>query len=857
MRPAISDLADPAEDKSFPSPYSVSIVEGKRGTWTNQDIVDGRAAAPAVAPPATEQPLPALSPIATGAPQSLSPRAPVFVPRDRQPSGPSPPAPKPSFTAGLFGTQPPPGGRAGGGLAKAARPSAPPEAARTPGLAAQPPAPKTASSPPAQPRGLFSQAPPQEPAARAPSLPAPAAAPAPAPVPATPPAARRRAHLPRLLTALTDQLLAEGVGRQVDAAAQEALQHEHRRRLRERRRELINVLAAQVCGVVVAPPLRAYAESAARDAAANVFYRRAALRRALGSWRRAHARVADEARQTQRLHDVRSDLARRRASIHAPLAPPAEHAAPRKMLSDNQLRSQYTSAKQRYDRLWRGGTFADALVEHLAWLSAETVAGVDVWTTLVSVPPSAELSTASRWLRHKFALQDGAQRTGTPLRIADAEDGRARDDVGLVVFECAGSEDVARLERLEHAPCVQRTRYAPRLLLLAWRADAVHAAHAHTLQPVRKRVWTDVAILVLDDAQRDTDQAFRQALDLLVPAIAWNDARRQRTLRQATLPLWHHWVSAADSCERLLVSAMAVLPSAAVTRATASDAAALATFALSTLTALSNLLLRQVVAVCERRDDAPPVALPQVHRDTPAARTGEAVNLVLAELALEQLDDPAWRDDATVALLRANVVQCREWKSRTWSARRTPLTRSLPALALPTGAARHGVRPHRGGHAGPARRRVAAGCRRTPTACAPDRAGSLGARGPVCPCRARRVPPGGALHTGAHPFEAAGPQALYARKVRSRRTTSPRLTVQPRPHALAAGQTRPREAAGAPCVPPGYPVQHAACRRACVQGGCARRGDAPPEHRVQSRAAPRGDCLHLAHALQPEVAACM
>lgn len=492
-------------------------------------------------------------------------------------------------------------------------PVAPPKPAAAPSFVPAPRAPSPAPAPP-------QAAPP------APKITFSAPTPAPARTLATPrPPPKRRIPKERLAAALTQQLVDGYVHESCATVAARAAHEEHLRRRRARRAELVTALAGRLCDRLGLECASAYAADASRDATARALDARALARRALKRWRTQLAHAVDRAAQAERLAFVRSQLSTLRMSrdpVHEPRnsrTGPSEPLHP--LHSDADLQADFAVAKRARDSLWARGTFADALAAHISLLCAgdESGADWDVWLATES-----HTAVPSRWLRRKFDADSDEERVlanGGALRVIDS--GSAAN-VGLVVVEW-GDRTADNLAAA--AGACSASAYIPRLLFVAW--NNVTGADETAAQHAPPSGWAGVATLTLS---RGADALFQHTVQELVRTVAWNEPQHL-SAKELGAPLWSAFFMTVDECARVIAE---------------TNSAAVAAAAFAALTALANL------ALCGIADYPPAGArIPRAH----SATTAGSVRDALLALALEQLREPAWSDNSTIALLRAELVQ--------------------------------------------------------------------------------------------------------------------------------------------------------------------------------------------------------
>lgn len=446
---------------------------------------------------------------------------------------------------------------------------------------------------------------------------------------AAPPPARRPRVSTQVVEGLGRALCHEALDALVETAAHQAYATERHARARAQRAALVDEWASQLSDKLVTRPVHVAVLSAARRALAQEYARRHAVRRALHQWRRALAAARDRGVQAARLREIRARL----QSLHVP---PADSPKKRARMhpptstrgtgSDQQTQQTYRAAVQQRNRLWRRGTFAQALVAHVTALSEDHIPPPDAHAAVVLSTPAA-LSASGQWLQSKLALDSGTTTydvLGATLTVTKQWDANP----ALVLFACSqqAREDTARLQQMQAR--VETCADAPRLMVVAWARTEVHAL----CKALDRRIWHEIRVLLLDDASRDADALFEHTLTQLLPSIAWYE--EQSEAAPGIEPLYGIWRTAIATLERMALQA---------DPKTAAHGFALAT-------SLTNLFLRQVAAACD--EDVPSFRLAM-----PAERPAENAPCTLLELAVAQLDALAWLDSSALDLLRTQLVQ--------------------------------------------------------------------------------------------------------------------------------------------------------------------------------------------------------
>ncbi|WFD36241.1 glycerol ethanol, ferric requiring protein [Malassezia cuniculi] len=202
------------------------------------------------------------------------------------------------------------------------------------------------------------------------------------------------------------------------------------------------------------------------------------------------------------------------------------------------------------------------------------------------------------------------------------EDG-AGDHVGLVVIEW-GDGTADKLAQAVEA--VNTSEYIPRLLFVGW--QEINGAHELAARHSPRSGWANISTLTLVN---DPEGQFDDCIQDVIRTIAWN-VPQEHSADVVGAPLWETLFLTVDECIRITSNRNA---DAAVT-------------AFTTLSALANLAIRFVAV------DPEDALLPSVK--APTRIHGTAHNMLFS-LAIEQLGDPAWRNDPTIILLRANLVR--------------------------------------------------------------------------------------------------------------------------------------------------------------------------------------------------------
>ncbi|WFD08262.1 actin cytoskeleton and mitosis protein [Malassezia vespertilionis] len=405
-----------------------------------------------------------------------------------------------------------------------------------------------------------------------PTLPVPARAPAPRPYTQT----HRAPDKLRLAHTLAARLLAETLAPLVHRAANDAATHAvHQRRIAQRT-QLISNTSQRLAAELFAAPVQDMAQNEARNAAATVFARRRVCRGAWAQWQATLQRARDRAAQATRLAFLREKLDVLYPSKAAPVKKQAKLQRP----SEREMTHAYSTVALRRDRLWRRGTFIDALLAHLYVLALDIPPPDDAsFTAALCVDDN---DRGASWLVRKFALEHGAQLlTVDNARVALLANPASLQRAQLVFFACGHAVE-PRLAAAQRA-LVHGT--LPMLMLIAWTRAEVHTA----CKALHRASWSRIQVLLLDDAAHDADTQFSHTLDALVVHPVWcmDSAPSYDT---AVRPLYDAWYTAVGTLARLASE----MPNAA--------------HAFALATALTNLFLRDVAAqldVC-----APQLSIP-------------------------------------------------------------------------------------------------------------------------------------------------------------------------------------------------------------------------------------------------------
>ena len=567
------------EDKSFVSPFSQTLVEVKRGTATCQDIVDGKTLQPPK--PTVTSSLPPVMPSTTPTPTTTTKKA----------KTPSPPAKPFTFTP-----------------AKA-------PAAKTP--AVMPPPTTPAFAWPAPPSASQPKPPPATPSFTKTKPPADVVPSTPAP----PPKPKPKPRLPRtqLTTSLTQQLCDAALDDMVHHVGQQALESEAKHRRRVRRASLLASMASRLTSRLLAEPVAASVRHASMDALAQVQFTRHIFRATMNHWQAILAKQRDRKVQAERLEDLRTRLPHLHVS-RSRRSSDATGRAPR--WSDDERVDAFVHAQEASTRLWERGTWADSMVDRVAWLCHETMQSPPTFTIAVYVSKDGPAAGA-RWLRHKMGLSADEVlhplAHGTQVRIVDGVRAPAMaQEAQLVVCDAMAT--------------VPTPSVPTPLLAVAWAE-----AQAQTFMQTHNKVWMPCKVVTLHEPTVNVDQVLREALLDVLPTLHVG-MDRTPGLRTAIQPLWHMWSDLADAFDTLLARAH--------TPAIAADAFAL-------LTSLANLLLRMALAAEAEPDDSTThiaLCIPKTAHSTTIPDT-------LVSLALHQLQSMAWGDPEAVSLLKAHTLE--------------------------------------------------------------------------------------------------------------------------------------------------------------------------------------------------------
>ena len=556
------------EDKPPSTPFSMTLVEAKRGNKMFQEIVDGqyspvkKVPVPTFATPTFTAPNPQQTQVAAPVPQKESAPAPAFVfsspsataaPAFSQPAAPKPSAPQPFSFASAPQASSQPAKAVLSPFASPFKPiESPKETARAPPAFSfeakpQPPTPSfkpTATLPPpklepnpapqavprpsqTEPTSVAVQVSPPKPNQPPTLRPAPKSAErAPASPPTqmkkTPlPAASREKLLRNFAKGLFDSLASEAQAPAVEMLAAKEVRGELVRRAQEARVEKISHMSRAFLAQLIDGMSEVTSEKVAREAVATDVGKRSVLKRVLERWRRK----TTERQQWKQIRERSSQLPEARGmkrSRKTTISVEVTTVTPDEM--DDSLAHAFEERQRTRKELWKPESISLLIVQHFAKLREEWKGEwPDRLTVLFDLAQSA--TPQQTWLQTVLNETECALgSTRSKLTIAtvrtaqQAINARMRINVALVIFEVEeGSESAVRFQTIQSLMHQLRasglSHVGASLLVLCWQPPA----RPDSLQQAMPGIdsWSRAAVVHPSLAEVGS------GLQRAVPALAW------------------------------------------------------------------------------------------------------------------------------------------------------------------------------------------------------------------------------------------------------------------------------------------------------------------------------------------------
>lgn len=390
------------------------------------------------------------------------------------------------------------------------------------------------------------------------------------------------------------RILKELLAQRVKGIAEQALNHEKKRKRSAHRSKLLEGVAKHLYEALLDEHTLRYSIQHSRQALAEATRARFLQRRVFATWVNALQRSREALKQRQRLEYVRRRVAQKsllRGSKILSEKPRGDikstpSASALGSSTDEDLRASFNTFKTERLHLWAEGSFFVAIAQRVSdlvlnWRFSESI----TWTTLLCLDEAigTENAPAKVWLKHKFGLSAAQGEKLIPVSPEVTIRGQVigsnnpapngHVDLGLLVFVLSPkladvnleprerthlwSREQGRLQDLGSAELFRANRFAPLLLVIDWRQHLDAEAHQQTLRllglsdPHSASPWRDIGIVALGGAE-DTDATFQRGISLLLRSIYPVETASRVSLDQVVRAFRQPWTDFALLTQSIL-----------------------------------------------------------------------------------------------------------------------------------------------------------------------------------------------------------------------------------------------------------------------------------------------------------------